>query len=173
MANIWSNDKMKDPVKTFLEENQLIPINKNWNFFQTAHSSSIPPKDKKKEIKKYIAEHVGDRPGLYAYYDESGCLLYVGKARKLLTRIFSHYCESFCEIKENDKAAAWPAFFSKHCGDLKVYWIEIQYDRPQRIVEEMIEYYLQSQFDKEFPRGKRKIKKKLPIQKTDLDADND
>ena len=149
----------KSTIKSFLQENNFYPFTL-WNVFDITHTTSAPTKVEKRQIKQYIAQKVGDRPGLYAYMDKNGHLLYVGKAKKLVSRIFSHYNEAYYTPKETDRSVAWPDFFSKHAGELKVHWIELDGDREQRIIEEMIECWPGTQFDRDYPRRHRNKKPK-------------
>ncbi len=80
----------------FLSENSFMPIAKKWNRFEIEHFKSPPTSEQQKNFKNYIWEHVGDKGGLYCYFDTSGeKLLYVGKAKRLSKRLFSHYTEAF------------------------------------------------------------------------------
>ena len=93
---------------------------------------------------------MGNKSGVYLYCRKTGSsekLLYIGKANPLSKRIYDHYKESFSFPDKVDKGEAWSTFFSKYTGRLKIYWIEIQDERARRIIEEMLEYYFQSQFD--------------------------
>jgi len=144
-------------MRSYLQSNGFLPI-ENWNVFQIIHSTKTPSRAQRKEIKTLIESHVRNLPGLYAYKDKHGSLLYVGLAQVLFDRILDHYSEAYKEVNASKKGAAWIRFFSDHVGELNVYWIELYGDREQKIIEEMIECVLGTQFDKEYPRGQRKIK---------------
>jgi len=146
---------LNDPIKRFLKQNNILPINK-WKNFKIVHHKKIQNKEEKSTVKKLIEHNVEGRAGLYAYMKD-GKLLYVGKAKKLKDRLFSHYRESFYKSKKTDKAYAWYKFFSKYSGPINVYWLPIEGDRQRRIVEEMIELVEGTIFENEYPRGKRTI----------------
>jgi len=143
------------PIKCFLIQNNILPINK-WNKFKIIHYIKIQNKEEKSITKKLIQHNVEDRAGLYAYM-KGDKLLYVGKAKKLKDRIFSHYKEAFYIPKEKDKSRAWPDFFAKYAGNLTVYWIEVSVEEERKIGEQMIKYIKQSEFNKEYPVGLRTI----------------
>ena len=155
MTNRTSAILLNEPIKSFLMHNKILPINK-WNKFEIVHHKKIQNKEEISITKKMIGHNVEDRAGLYAYMKDD-ILLYVGKAKKLKDRIFSHYREAFYKSKKTDKAYAWYKFFSKYTGTINVYWLPIEGDRQRRIVEEMIELVEGTIFENEYPRGKRTI----------------
>jgi hypothetical protein len=125
--------------------------------FEITHYLTVQSSDEIKRIKKELNNELGDIPGLYAYMNEDKIFLYIGKAKKLQSRILSHYKEAFYQPKETDKSRAWPDFFAKNAGNLTVYWIEIQKEEERKIAEQMIEYIKSSKFNEEYPVGLRTI----------------
>ena len=143
-------------IEKFLIETKLLPI-EEWNSFDITHSKYIQDKSVIEKVKKTTEKEVGIAGGLYAYINEINELLYIGKAKKLQNRIFSHYLEAFYIPKITDKSRAWPDFFAKYAGELKVYWIDIAIEEERKIIEQMIEYIKRSKFNEEYPVGLRTI----------------
>ncbi len=158
-----TSEKTKKLVYSFLKTNNLFPFERNWNEFNITHPKKLTDNENIK-VNNLIRDKVGNKSGVYLYCRKTGSsekLLYIGKAKPLSSRIYSHYRESFSFPDKVNKGEAWPTFFSKYTGRLKIYWIEIQDERVRRIIEEMLEYCFQSQFDKEYPRGKRNLLYKI------------
>lgn len=71
--------------------------------------------------KKVIGEF--EYGGIYAYFKGSDCL-YIGKAKKMHSRVRDHLHES--RKHENPKKAqAWYAFFNKYSGDIDLYLLPL------------------------------------------------
>jgi hypothetical protein len=149
---------MKPIFKKFLQDYGFIPFttkNKNWEQFKIEHISSPPKKKEIRKIHKDIKDAMDGKAGIYIYLNEKEEVVYVGKSVNLASRIYSHYKDAFYGV------GVWNHFFNQQVGKLTVLWREILHDRQRRALEEMIEDFQPSIFDKQFPRGKRHLTKKL------------
>lgn len=100
-----------------------------------------PPKknkDESEEIRRNVERLVDNADGLYVYAKEHGAVLYVGKAKPLKSRIWSHYLESFQPVKGDTRDNRWHRFFSSHQGPVTVYWAEIGDEDIRQITERML-----------------------------------
>ena len=143
----------KKPFVKFLVSHRFLPINTSntsWRSLKITHTKAVPSPKKKTAVRLLLKNELDGHPGLYAYLNTRGKLLYVGKASNIFTRVYSHYRESFTGD------GVWHEFFSKHAGDLTVLWREVKTDRQRRALEEMIEEVKKSEFDRIYPRRKRK-----------------
>lgn len=145
---------MKVTFTSFLQQIGFLPLdpqNKFWNMFYINHTIEIPTIEQMKIERKRIKKELQGKSGLYVYLDKNRKLLYVGKAKNLAGRVYSHYQEAF------RGGGVWQEFFSKYVGELNVLWCEISTDRQRRAIEEMIEEVQPSEFENIYPRGKRQI----------------
>jgi hypothetical protein len=141
------------PFVKFLENYKFLPMsstNSSWQSLEIAHTKTVPSLQKKNSVRLLLKNKLEGHPGLYAYLDAQGKLLYVGKASNIFTRVYSHYRESFAGD------GVWHEFFSDHAGALTVLWREVKTDRQRRAIEEMIEEVQKPEFERIYPRRKRK-----------------
>jgi hypothetical protein len=129
----------------FLTENEILPIEGNWNHFRINHAKPVDDPDKN-EVKAYIENHVANRNGLYIYKNNKGEVLYIGKGKPLKNRLYSHYLESFQLVKGDTKNQLWHKFLFKHQGELDVFWIELETEKDRQIIEKMLDYLLKPLF---------------------------
>jgi excinuclease ABC subunit C len=69
---------------------------------------------------KPILENLPDKPGVYQYYDTTGRLLYVGKAKSLKKRVNSYF------TKEHDNART--RVMVRQIADIRLIIVETEYD---------------------------------------------
>ena len=110
-----------ESLKNILIENQVFPILKYWNKYETTHFNYKPNRSETKKIIDEMKNTLGNKSGLYAYYKD-GRLLYLGKGNPLFNRIRSHFNEAHNTSNPED---LWFSFFNNHSGSLVLYWIEI------------------------------------------------
>jgi hypothetical protein len=133
---------MKSKFKKFLEGNKFYPLSdSSWNTFELYHGYQEYKRRNYLKIKK----NVGGKKGIYVY-EKDGVILYVGKGNPVYSRIKSHYRASFEKVP-GDTHNTWHAFFSKHCGKVKIYWKELEDERVRRIIEQMLTYVLEPSFE--------------------------
>ncbi|MCX6148436.1 MAG: hypothetical protein NTW25_14480 [Candidatus Kapabacteria bacterium] len=119
-----------------LEEEKIYPVVGNWKLFKVEHPKTKPDRISELEYINKIKSEVGNRSGLYCYYNDRTVCLYVGKAKQLHDRIKSHYRESF--TLNDGKSSQWNKFFSEHVGTISLYWIEIDNEDLRVISERLI-----------------------------------
>lgn len=133
-----------------LNDEKIYPVQSNWNMFEIKHPKSKPDLISEKEQITKIRNEVGDKKGLYCYYNNENKCLYVGKANPLYNRIKSHYRESF--TLNEGKSHQWNEFFAKHADNHKVYWIEIEDEDLRVICERLIALLEKPLFEETTPR---------------------
>jgi hypothetical protein len=150
-----NSDGLVKSIKRFLKELNLLNLEAgDWNTFDITHLTREPTSAHLKNVRERLKMlFPNDCGGIYVYESKQGVILYVGKAKSLYTRVYSHYREAYTD--KGDKTGVWHFFFNKNAGDLKVYWVEIEYERERHIVEQCLELILNTSFDREFPPGKR------------------
>ncbi|MFH0992683.1 MAG: GIY-YIG nuclease family protein [bacterium] len=156
---------MKLALRSFLRQKGFLPLsprNKFWHKFPIVHTTDIQTGEQLKLARIKIKKELHRKSGLYAYVNKKGTLLYVGKSENLAGRVYSHYQEAF------RGAGVWQAFFSKFAGELTILWCEISTDRQRRAIEEMIEEAQPSEFEKLYPRGKRRLISNSPLQSSGI-----
>lgn len=146
IVSFKGDEKLKNKFLEFLVDNNFYPIEDKWNHFSIIHKVPIDEAEKQK-VKTLIENHVGKKNGIYVYKDLSGNLLYIGKAKSLRNRLFSHYRECYETVPGDTKDNRWHRFFLHHQGELTIYWIEIEDEKPRRIIEEMLDYLLEPKFN--------------------------
>jgi len=121
--------------ENLLNTSNVFPIN-NWNSFQFKHGGSQVKSDRIGTLKDELQHNPSTKKpkGLYAYKKGSE-LLYIGKGNPIFNRLKSHYRESLIQKKEPKRARRWYNFFSKHSGELTIYWIEVEDESTRRILE--------------------------------------
>lgn len=136
---------MKRKIKKFLEDNNFLPLNK-WKSFKIVYK--VPKGiQEEKDCLKYIKGNVLDRSGLYVFEKEKK-IIYVGKGNPLFNRIRDHYILSYRELSGDDKYKTYHRFSSSHLGSrLKVYWIEQEDEKIRQIIEKMLDYVLEPEFN--------------------------
>lgn len=110
----------------------LLPLER-WNKFDFLH---IKPNsiDTKKENNNKLKNEVSNKSGLYLYKQKSE-ILYIGKAKPLINRLYMHYRESFEEVPGDTKTKKWHRFFSEYNGELTILWIEVKEETDRQIYE--------------------------------------
>jgi hypothetical protein len=86
------------------------------------------------------------KTGVYVY-EKNGETLYVGKGNPMYSRIKSHFIESCQEVPGDTKYKTWHKFFSKHRGDVRIYWKEMEDEKIRKIIEQMLNYVLRPEFE--------------------------
>lgn len=76
-----------------------------------------------------------------------GQILYVGKAKPLINRLYSHYKESFQEVPGDTKDKRWYRFFNLYQEEFEVYWCELEDEHCRQIVEKMLDVVLKPTFN--------------------------
>jgi hypothetical protein len=133
---------MKDEIEKFLEDNDLLPIN-NWHSFEIIHKGILPEGSKElDEIKDIVLR----KNGLYVY-EKDGIILYVGKGKPLFDRIKNHYISSYQEVAGDTKDKKYHRFFSTNQGKLRIYWKELEDEDTRQVIEKMLDYVLNPQFN--------------------------
>lgn len=130
---------MRSDFRTFLSDHGLLPIKApRWASMTVFHRK---PRDRAERDGMYrqIKDTVGPSCGLYAYFNASGQLLYVGKGAPIWGRIKSHYRESFEAVPGDTRTHRWHRFFRRHAGKLTVFWLPLDDEADRRIIEKMIE----------------------------------
>lgn len=127
---------MKERFIELIKEINIMPIdNHNWNCFEIEHK--VTPCSDLRKIKQYITSQTQSKNGLYAYEDQFGNLLYIGKGKPIKERLYSHYIETYKQVS-GDRSGRWHKFFNKHQGILKVYWIELEDESVRKFVENVL-----------------------------------
>jgi hypothetical protein len=153
-----NSSNLRQPFKSFLSNNRFLPMvpnNHNWKNMQITHYRKKPDNKDIAEFRKQIKKQL-QCGGVYAYLNTRKKLLYFGKANNIYTRVYSHYKEAYIP-QDGDHLGAWDKFFYKNAGKLILLWRKVEYDRQRIAIEEMIEDVVRSKFDKQYPRGKRKM----------------
>ncbi|WCN36479.1 GIY-YIG nuclease family protein [Aneurinibacillus uraniidurans] len=140
---------MLNEFEQFLIDNKFLPLNKGekrWCSFKIEHKE---PKNNNELVstKNYIRNEVSNKNGLYIYKNSMGQILYVGKAKPLINRLYSHYKESFQEVLGDTKDKRWHRFFYLYQGELEVYWCELEDEHCRQIVEKMLDVVLKPIFN--------------------------
>jgi hypothetical protein len=153
---------MKDYALIFedlLKKESLLPIGGgDWRKFPIFHPDAKPSNAQIAETRKFLHKELPDLTnGIYLYKDASDKVLYIGKAKPLYSRIYSHYRESFITVP-GERKGVWDEFFANHSGQLTVFWMKINSERERHILEQMLEVVLGSVFEKDYPKGKRIVK---------------
>ena len=121
-----------------LKDSGLLPLTSGvWQHFTLKHQPPTDPGETE-QTRKVIDHQVDDANGLYVYTQQDGTVLYVGKAKPLKNRMWSHYLESFQTVKGGTKDNRWHRFFSSHQGTVIVYWAEIEDEEVRKILERML-----------------------------------
>jgi hypothetical protein len=134
--------------ENMLLEHPVFPL-ENWNSFEVTHGGSrVDSIQYEIMIEKLQHSSSEKKPeGLYAY-KKDGKLLYIGKGKPLLNRLKSHYRESLKQQKEPTRAKRWYDFFSKHSGQITIYWIEVEGESTRMILEILLHKYYKPAFNK-------------------------
>ena len=156
MTKRWTPALMKKPIDLFLRKNGFLPIT-GWNVFDMTHTTTLPTTIKKKQVKQFIISKVASAQVSMPTWTDSGDFCTLGRPKSSQTESSAITMRHSTKVDDTNKAAAWPRFFATHAGDLKVFWVEVHGDREQRIIEEMIECSVGTEFDKEYPRGSRRL----------------
>lgn len=146
------------PFSLFLQKNGFLPLsikNPHWNRLDVFHFKEKPPNKEVVKFRRLIREQIKGG-GIYIYLTKRGKLLYLGKGKTISDRIISHYREAY-ERLGADHPGVWHKFFNDHAGNLTILWRNIERDRQMIAIEEMIEDVVRSEFDRVYPRGKRKL----------------
>ncbi|MDP6397175.1 MAG: hypothetical protein QF712_05685 [Candidatus Marinimicrobia bacterium] len=130
--------------KKIITKEGLLPI-ENWNTFEFLHVNPNSSTDKMKN-KNELKEKVSDSGGLYIY-KQGRDILYIGKAKSLLDRLFSHYRESFEAVSGDTKTNKWHRFFSKYNGKVKIFWYKVEKEPDRKIFEIMLQEIYRTKFD--------------------------
>lgn len=97
---------------------------------------------------KQILQRLPDKPGVYRYYDESGNLLYVGKAKSLKKRVASYF-------NKNKYANGKTRLLVRKIADIKFIVVETEFDalllENNLIKEHQPKYNIQLKDDKTYP----------------------
>ncbi|WP_042458988.1 GIY-YIG nuclease family protein [Neobacillus dielmonensis] len=131
----------------WLRELGLLPINhdnENWKSFKLVHEVPKTINDRE-TVKSFLKNEVGLKSGLYVYKNSQQEILYIGKAKLLLNRLYSHYRESY-EPVPGDKKGRWHQFFSSNQGELEIFWTELSTESDRGIIEKMLEALLEPTF---------------------------
>ena len=151
-----NSELTRGAIKKFLANIGLDQLGEgNWEVFNITHTVAEPTKEVLKDTRNYLHSKLPDElSGIYVYQSVDGTILYIGKAKKLYDRVYSHYRETYTSVG-GDKSGVWHYFFNSNPGELKIYWTKIGSERQRHIVEQCLEEYFGSKFDEEFPTGKR------------------
>lgn len=129
-----------------LKDSGFLPLtSETWRRLELLHE---PPANENQHaaIRNAIESEVGNANGLYIYTCENGGILYVGNAKPLKGRIWSHYLESFQTVRGDTKDNRWHRFFSSHQGKVTVYWMELEDEPIRQIVEQTLALGLKPAF---------------------------
>lgn len=135
-------DSIANGILKFKEKSN---IEKQWNSFTLDFSTSF---DRKKEIYNTINQEIGKTSGLYAIFDDEGCL-YIGIGTRIADRIKSHYKAA----QGKDNAKNWNEFFQKNNGINTIYWTEFNIGKNQKQthkIREIIENILEIKYKPKF-----------------------
>ena len=102
----------------------------NWNSFDLDFSVKLENKKINHDIIKLNIDNFKEKNGLYAIFDGNTCL-YIGVGRPIWQRIKSHYHSS--QRPENEKSKDWSDFFSQYQKKLKIYWLQINIAKDNKI----------------------------------------
>jgi hypothetical protein len=148
----------KARFRSFLRRLGLLPFAQpRWHQVSVTHPARVQTKDQIKAMRRFLKQNLPTSGGVYLYLNSTNKLVYVGKAKNLSDRAYSHYLETFKKVR-GDKAGVWHRFFSRNAGRLKLLWMSIDGDRERYVIEQMIESVVQSKFDRQFPKGHRFLK---------------
>ena len=138
---------MKEKIKKFLKDNDLLPLSR-WNYFEIVHGGISPTDIQKEADYLKIRNHVLGKSGLYVY-EKDKKVIYVGKAKSLFGRIKNHYVSSHKEAADDTKNKLRHRFFSsrRNLGKLKIYWKEQEGEEIRKIIEKMMDYVLEPEFN--------------------------
>ena len=153
-----ATETFSQAVETFLETLRLNQLGEGkWNHFKIIHTAKKPSDHELKIVRERLHSIFPRKAaGIYAYESKAGELLYIGKAKNLFNRVYSHYRETFIDVG-GDKSGVWHYFFNANHGELKIFWTELEGERERHIVEQCLEVVKNTKFDKQFPKGNRKL----------------
>lgn len=139
--------KTKELFETLLNSFSNIGIEveiKNWDKFvlefgknEGIHNDEQFLKDGKNVINEKLNVKKGYKrqKGLYAFYNEVGECLYIGKTTDLPYRLYHHLKTSIGKYDKHGKE--WFDFFDNNRGQYTVYWKEIDFKEDLIIKERM------------------------------------
>jgi len=129
--------------ETFLKAHRLWPMDV-WNRFEFVHQC---PSDRGEERANFrrLREIVAQTNGLYAYRLKNAWL-YVGKGKPLFERLKIHYQSCHKQVSGDTKDQRWHRFFKEYCGELTVYWIEVEPETDRRVFELILTHILTPKF---------------------------
>lgn len=142
--------KFNEIVNGILDFEKKSDIKEKWQSITLDFSKPI---ENKREIYNSINQQIGQTAGLYAIFDNQGCL-YIGIGTRIADRIKSHYKAA----QGKDNAKNWNEFFQKHNGINTIYWTELNIGKNKKQahkIREIIENILEIEYEPEFVYRKR------------------
>ncbi len=142
--------RIKKHIKRCLNKVCFLPY-ESWRKFSIQHDIKNEvqvPRLKDDFERNKIKESVRHKSGIYIYKKGSK-VIYIGKAKKLRSRLNAHYTESYKKPSSKSNAKRWYDFFSKHRGKLTIYWKEVTNEKERRVLEQMLTFILDPEFDRE------------------------
>ena len=137
----------KKIYEDFLTNLGVLPLDK-WSSFKIEHGNPTI----KEKIRKELREKFKNINGLYIYKINNR-ILYIGKAKPLYNRLYSHFRESFEKVPGDTKENKWHRFFSskENINGLEVYWIAIEGEYDRIIIEKiLVQYFSKEKVEFEF-----------------------
>jgi hypothetical protein len=140
-----NEERLRQKTTEILEEVNSC-VAGDWKNCVLTHNGKKGQKKAYSDIDGAILKKVG---GVYVYMKKDVCL-YVGKSRNLNWRIKDHYRESYAKPKPKDRGKRWYDFFGarENQGDMRIFWKPME-DRKAKVVEQMLSYVLEPEFEKE------------------------
>jgi len=116
-----------------------------WNQFVFLHES---PMDRDDELANFsrLRDIVSRINGLYAYRLNNDWI-YVGKGKPLFERLKIHYQSCYRPVSGDTSSKRWHRFFSEHCGELTVYWKEVEPETDRQVFEIVLTHVLSPKFN--------------------------
>jgi hypothetical protein len=127
---------------SILNDLEIFDLN-NWNKMEIHHFDSLSDDISIKEHRELFKNELLDKRGIYLYQNLKGDCLYVGKAKNLYDRVYSHFKEAY--TPNESKGKVWNEFFKQHPGKLNLYWLEVESS------DDILRHFIENRIADKFP----------------------